>query len=275
MGQVSFIKSSGQELAKMNCYRKYFPGGENAIVLLGPKEEVRDTIPKKTLCENSTFFSDYYDMMEEEEWEDNTVELPDVDPHMFDLAVQCMVSKSFTLEPNPSRSKSSEITILLDLVSLTAMLGLPNPSAPVIEKLRDILVEERRALRRKHIRRAFELDEGQDIQELFVKAVVGEYMRTRGSSSEEIDTEETDDEDDDDDESKHRDEAHCTFYSKHKFSFLKELSTIRDFKLQLLEEQDKVLNSGQKVLARSATRSRTAVYTTTYNDPLGGAGFSL
>jgi hypothetical protein len=262
----------------MSCFRKYFPGGQRATILLGPEEELRDTIPKKILYENSSFFNDHYDTVEAEDWKDDTVKLPDVDPQLFDLAIQCLVSKDFTLEPDPVRSKSSEITILLDLMSLAAMLGLPDPSEPINKQLRDILINDRRALRRMHIRKAFRLDDKHGIQELFVKAVVREYMQTRSSrlNSDEIDTEDTGDtDDDDDDEERYRDGAHRAFQAKYRFSFQKELSTIRAFKHQLLEEQDNVLNSGKKFVARSGTRLRNVIYSTKYADPLDGELFTL
>lgn len=241
------------------------------MILLGPEEVLRNTIPRKVLYENSSFFRNHYDKAEEEE--DDTVRLPNVDPQMFDLAIQCLVAKGFTLEHDCNRSKAFEITVLLDLMFLTVTLGLPDPSEAVVEKLRDILVAERRALKHKHMKRAFELEDGHSIQGLFVQAVVSEFMKTRENRSnrDSIDT----DTDDEDDESRFRDAAHRHFTYKNGFRFQKEFKTIRAFKLQLLEEQNNVLESGRKKLLRSATKLREAIYTTEYTDPLDEEVFFL
>lgn len=244
------------------------------MILLGPEEELRDTIPKKTLREYSTYFSDHYKTAEAEEWEDDVVRLPDIDPQLFDLAIQCLVCKNFTLEFDPNRSKSSDIGIILELVFLIDMLGLPDLSEPITAKLREIIIDDRTVLRRKHIKRAFELDEGHSIQKLFVQAVVCEYMKTRGNAANrhEIDVQDTDEEDE---EIKHRDMAHRSFYFLNRFAFQKQFETIRAFKFQLLEEQDNILRGSEKVLVRSGTSKKHAVYNTTYHDPLDNKGFSL
>jgi hypothetical protein len=194
---------------------------------------------------------------------------------MFDLVIQFLVAKTFTLEPDPNRSATTEITIILNLVFLAERLGFPDPSGPVIENLRGILVEDRRALRRGHIKRAFELEDEHGIQRLFVQAVVRDYMKTRGTklNSNEIDTDGTDD--DDDEEVVHRDGAHRAFHNKDKFWFHKEIKSIRAFKYQLLEEQDSILKSGKKVVTRQATRKQREIHTIKYVDPLDGEWFYL
>lgn len=193
---------------------------------------------------------------------------------MFDVIIQFLVSKTFTLEPDPNRSTTTEITIILDLVFLAERLGFPDPSDPVIERLRGILVEDRRALKRKHIKRAFELEEEHAIQHLFVHAVVRDYMKARDAklNSNEINTEATDD---DDDESVYPDEAHRAFYNKDKFWFRREIRSIRAFKYQLLEEQDTILKSGKKIVTRQATRRQRETHTIKYVDPLDGEWFYL
>lgn len=272
-------RPQSQNSTDWRCLRKYFPGGRCATILLGPREELRDTIPQRVLYENSSYFSDHYDSVEAEEKVDDAVRLPEVDPLMFDLVIQCLVTNTFTLDTDPMRLKATEITILLELIFLNDKLGLPDIGQAVVEKLRNILIDDRRALRRKHIKMAFQLEEDHSVQELFSQAVVREYMKTSSTkqNGHEMDAgdDSSDDDDDDDDELKHRDGAHRALHMKNRFSFQRELDNIRGFKFQLLLAQDKVIKSGKKVMVHQATKLRPAVHAIKYADPLNEAPFYL
>ena len=150
-------------LSALSVCLSLHPGGKNAVTLLGPEEELRDTIPKKTLREYSTYFSNHYKTAKAEEWEDNVVRLPEINQQLFDLAIQCLVCKKFTLEFDPNRSKSSDIGIILELVFLIDILGLPDLSELITAKLQEIIIDDYIVLRCKYIKRAFELDEGYSI----------------------------------------------------------------------------------------------------------------
>src|SRR4051794_30501193 len=67
--------------------RKYYPDGRKVSLLLGPNELRQETLPRRLLYDNSSYFKAIYDQQERDEELDETIKLPDVDPDVFGLAI--------------------------------------------------------------------------------------------------------------------------------------------------------------------------------------------
>jgi hypothetical protein len=214
------------------------------------------------LRDNSSYFKNVYEQQENDNNSlDDTIKLPDVDPDLFDLAIQCLVAKDIALQPNLARTSIEEITIILNLAFLIIKLGFPDLGEATVCQLKKILINERKALRVQHIRRAYTLPAGHPIRYLFCQAVVREYMmETRASNGfGKMDNDDSDDE---------LTPAQASAY-RPGFRYKQLLETIRDFRHDVLEAQDKVLKEGytDKVIKQATKRSPQQTERH-YQDPL-------
>jgi hypothetical protein len=245
---------------------KYFRGGECARILLGPDEILRDKIPKDILCNSSKYFRNHYRSMERKgKCDINTVRIPDVNPELFDLAMQYTVTKSIMLKHGTTNSV--EIKVSLDLIFSMLQLGLPDPSKLLAERIRKLLIEARQALKPKHVQRAYNLRKGHPMRQLFVQASIKEYMTLLTSGPKYGNIRPADDISDHEDMCA----ANYAAFSAGRFRFQKELENISEFEIEVLKEQDRVLKSGEKI--PQPRKKSTAV--TTYTDPLDGSQFYL
>ena len=195
---------------------------------------------------------------------DGTLKLPDINLDMFELALQCLVTKSISLAPNAQRSISDEISIILDIFEVSKKLGFPAPGEPVINLLRHILIQKRGALKCKHIFKAYTLGHKHPVQKLFTEAVIQHYMRTRsGDLDEDNGYESADDED--------LGDAHIALYFSKKFRYARVRDEIDQFVSDMHKAQDKVLSRPiEKLLKVNGRTSKKGggITVTFYTDPL-------
>jgi hypothetical protein len=218
------------------------------------------------LYENSSFFRTRYDALDGSEVSEQII-LPDVNPRVFDLALQTLYCKKFSLELDVGLSTEKEITLLLDLVELSIMLGFPDPGLPVVDHTRFLLVEKRRALTTTHIQRAYTLEANHPIQKLFVQAAIQQYMRRDREYDQPDEGEEYCYPDDD------LDDAHADYDFDYgmRFRYIREFRSITAFKTDLMYAVNDVLTaSEEQVIWGSKKTNRPQQRMTVYQDPLDG-----
>jgi hypothetical protein len=219
----------------------------------------------RTLCSSSGFFQDHFDRVSAGEVDDKPIKLPEVHPQLFDLVIQCLVCKNLTLQPGLGKSKA--ISVLLDVIFVALKLGFPDPGKAVVNLIRTILISNRGALRRTHVQKSFTLRRGHEIQKLFVKAAVQEYMKV-SNDDDSVDEIPSSDEDP-------RDDAHLAFTQGLGFRFHGEVESNHAFKSMLRREQDIILKSAAVVEVKRGSAKKPAITSRAYTDPLDGSKFFL
>jgi len=252
-------------------HRKYLTDGErHSHLILGPEREVCNDIPRKVLYENSAFFRNKYDNFDGSEINEE-IALPDINPRIFDLAIQCLYCKDFTLEVDADLSVEKEITLLIDLVDQSIKLGFPDPGQPLVSHLRQLLIMKRRALTTTHIQRAYALEANHSIQKLFAQAAIQQYMRRDREYDEPEEGEEYCYPDDD------LDDAHAArdFDYGMRFRYIREFRSIAAFKNDLVYAVNDVLTaSDEQVNWANRKTNRPQQKMTVYQDPLDGTTWS-
>ena len=217
------------------------------------------------LAENSSYFKDLFEQQANAEAYDDTLKLPDVNPDLFDLAVQCLVTKTIALQADVARSASQEISILLDLVFLMLKFGFPDPGEAAVSHMRGVLINKRTALKNQHIRRAYTLPDGHPVCDLFCQAVVRQYMMsTYNRSRDNLRNDDSDEDEDDDDLTP----AQAAAY-RNGFEYKPVLNSILAFKHDIQDAQDKVLKEGFIIKVTKVATKRSPQQTERwYRDPL-------
>jgi len=191
-------------------------------------------------------------------------------PTIFDLAIQALVCKNFTLEHDPNITKSDEIGIILEIIELSQYLGLPDPGAATIPHLTAILTNTRIALTTSHLRRAYRFPNEHPVQKLFTKAIIQQFMRRDVS----LDVEGKDEEEDDCFPDDHLDYARVQgmFGIGMRFRYIRERRSIKQFKRDLADAMDEVTSAKEQRPVNFGKKRHEVL--TWYKDPLTGEQWS-
>ncbi|CAL3964115.1 unnamed protein product [Diplocarpon coronariae] len=155
----------------------------------------------------------------------------------FDLAMQYAVCHNGRVEPAQAKSKSDEITALVDLAICASQVGLRlgTNTSPFMVNLKALLVDHSEPLLGLHISKAFEhLEDGHRVRSLFVKAAFKSYA-TFNISGQDIRRAGSDGEDSDESDAG-LNPAQLAFYRTSKFRYHREFKRFNAFKLGLYEE---------------------------------------
>ncbi|KAK0126139.1 hypothetical protein ONS95_007758 [Cadophora gregata] len=132
-------------------------------------------VPKAALLKVPGF----RDWLEANSRQDKAMKITNVSLETFNLAMMWIVCSVGRLTPNQRRSKSDELTALIDLAVFAESVSLPlgNKTEWFMSSLKTTLVKYRKALRGSHIRRAFEdLRGGHQVRKLLVQASLRAYV---------------------------------------------------------------------------------------------------
>lgn len=192
---------------------------------------------------------------------EETIDLPDVDREVFDLAIQLAITKSFQLLKAQSKTRSTEITAVLELATLTSRLGLSGAGCIIVARLKEALLDRRNSLQGKHIEMAYTLKKGHPIRKVIVQSLGRAYFILRQPP-----------------ESKKRqlyrrgegDNARRNAFGAERFMFQDQLDSIDDFNLELSTQAIDIMHDRNELISRSG-KTRTITYT----DPLSEEEFSL
>jgi hypothetical protein len=192
---------------------------------------------------------------------EEAINLPDVDRAAFDLTIQLAITKSFRLQRGKCKTRSTEITALLELVSLATRLGCSGASWIVAARLKETLMDRRSSLQGSHIETAYTLGKGHPIRKVIVQSLGRAYfvmreectLRTaqlyrRGEG----------------------DSARRSAFGGERFMFQDQLESIEAFNSELSAQAIDILRDRNIITSRSG-KTRTITYT----DPLSGEEFSL
>jgi hypothetical protein len=193
--------------------------------------------------------------------EKGTIKLSDVQPEIFDLAIQFAICKTIQLNRSQARTKSAEITSMLDLVLLAIKIGLPGAGYGIAARLKDILIDQRNALQGSHIETAYTLKKGHPIRKVIVKSLARAYfvfqepptsrkaqVYRKGEG----------------------DNARRNAFSGERFIVQDQLDSLDEFKRELSDATMDILHNRNDCSSRSGKTHRIS-----YTDPLSGENFSL
>lgn len=219
--------------------------------------------PRGLLSRHFNFFKERFNLPTMEATGDptaETVELPDVERRIFDLAIQMAITKSFQPHNSQTRTKKMEITTLLQLVILGTRLGFSGAGHIAATRLKEILMDRRNALQESHIETAYTLGKGHPIRKVIVQSLGRAYFilkQGRASKKQVYRRGEADN-------------ARRNAFDGDKFIFQDQLDTIDDFNLELSIQAIDILHDRNEITSRSG-KTRTITYT----DPLSEESFSL
>ena len=189
-----------------------------------------------------------------------TVELPDVERRIFDLAIQMAITKSFQPHISQTRTRTIEITTLLQLVILGTRLGFSGAGHIAATRVKEILMDRRNALQGSHIETAYSLGKDHPIRKVIVQSLGRAYFilkQGRASKKPVYRRGEADN-------------ARRNAFDGDRFIFQDQLDTIDDFNLELSIQAIDILHDRNEITSRSG-KTRTITYT----DPLSEETFSL
>lgn len=252
--------------------RRTYPEESGVTILLGPEQEPRKTLPMKLLYDNFEFFKGEFDATPSVGPSTWRIEVPNVLPSSFDLAIQFVVCSNLTVESPRSLdidSHKNAISALLELKSDTIKLGLDERKlhhldALIVEKVRAFLIEKRHSLKGYHIEKAYSLKDNYSICNLFVKAAVRPCLEP----SEYLAHEDMDGHSTDSDNVARRSSAGS--YSG--FPFRRQKNHISAFENDLAMEVLQTVETNERPLLRNGRRSATKVI---WIDPLTEEAFEL
>jgi hypothetical protein len=194
-----------------------------------------------------------------EEPREETIDLQDIDREVFDLAIQLAITKSFQLPQ--SRTRSSQIAVLLELVILTTRLGLFGAEWNIAARLKEVLLDRRNALQGYHIETAYTLKKGHPIRKVIVQSLGRAYLIFKQplemKKSQVY-------------RSGEGDNARRNAFGIERFLFQNQLDNIDDFNLELSTQVIDIIHDRSEVMSRSGKTRKI-----TYTDPLSEEEFSL
>jgi len=200
---------------------------------VGLEEVVRDTIPMEIYSKFERL-NDIFESRPSVGSSTIEIKLPDIDPNLFDLAIQLVASRHTHLSFVPGASRAEQITTIIKVISEAQKLGSHGRQGAVeviVDKLRGLLVTGRRKARDDltitHIAMAYKLPKGHCLRKLCVDTAVRPRLEWRepemGDSSDE-------DENDEEDE---MDEAHRARKGGYRFMYQTAIEKIPDFKSEV------------------------------------------
>lgn len=209
------------------------------------------------LCTISPFFLEHFAAIDAREKPDQAAKMADLCPgiltftcstnvdfcslmsncsstlDMFDLAIQYAVTGNIRLELSCQRLSIDDITILIDLVHVCRKYRFPDPSEAVKKVLRNILIRKRSLLKNIHIRKIYELSQGNPLRNLVAKAVVQHFMKTNKSKQDEEWAYESEDDE-------YLKEGEVADKYRHSFRYERTLLSDQTFEYDVLREMKQV-----------------------------------
>lgn len=190
---------------------------------------------------------------------EKNIDLPDVEREAFDLAVQFAACRSFQLNDAHSRTKSTKITTMLELVLLGEKLGLPGVGQGVAARLKQILISQRNALEGCHIETAYaHLEHGHPIRRVIVESLARAHLTFREDPSERKAPLYKRGE---------GDAARRNAFGGNRFIFQDQLDSLDEFNRELDKQAMAIMRN------RTTTSTRSGKTTNTFYDPLSGEKF--
>ena len=240
-------------------------GESNGVLVILDSGKIPYRIPKKVLYDSSQFFKAAIDSATAQDLAENGIRVQGASLSTFNLAMQWIGCKKIRLEHSQCRSKASELTAVMELVQLGVMLGIRDIGQNMVERLREIIIEDRDALKGHHIRCAFALGPGHGIRTLFINACVRLLIEFRGDGKSGSDPGY------DDDEEEEVDAARLGAFAPLRFRFQAEMDVIEDFERNLLRAVQHTLATREMVRVQ---RNKT-MFTAWFEDPLTEERFTL
>ncbi|KAE9381426.1 hypothetical protein N431DRAFT_505950 [Stipitochalara longipes BDJ] len=193
--------------------------------------------------------------------ETTTIDLPDVSRGLFDLVIQLAITKSVRLHESQYKTRSTEITALIELVILATRLELPGAGYIIAARLKEILINKRDALQGSHIEMAYTLKKGHPIRKVIVQSLGrAHFTLQQGPPSKKAQVYRRGE----------GDNARRSAFGGDRFLFQDQIDSIDDFNLELSRQAVDILHDRNVNMSRSG-KTRTITYT----DPLSEEDFSL
>lgn len=264
-GSCKLLITAGTKYHRLTRYRNIFgESGGISITLASGNHPCK--FPKSVLCRHFKFFEMQLNQQPAPmevacDGAEVTLELLDVDRAIFDLAIQLAITKSLRLHSSQSRTRSIEITALLELVVLATRLGLSGAGHILAARLKEILVDRRNALQGSHIESAYTLKRGHPIRKVIVQSLGRAYLVLReGRMSKKAQLYRTGE----------GDNARRSAFGGERFMFQDQLDSILEFNSELSTQVIDIIHDRNEIMSRSG-KTRTITYT----DPLTEDEFSL
>jgi hypothetical protein len=207
------------------------------------------------------FFKEQLELSPSDALDEEIIEIRDVSREMFDLAIQFAICKSVELSKPNTRSRSVEITSMLDLVFVAIRLGLSGLGYGMAVRLKNVLIDKRNALQGSHIERAYRLNRGHPIREVIVQSLGRAYFTFQDSPTSGKTPIYSKGE---------GDNARRNAFSGERFLFQDQLDNLDEFKRELEGEVISTLKHRTDIRSRSGKTHKIS-----YTDPLSGEIFTL
>lgn len=186
----------------------------------------------------------------------------------FNLTMQWFVCSVGKFTPSQCRSKSTELTALIELAIFAETIGLPlgNKSAWFMSTLKTTLIKHRNALNGSHIQLAFKnLTPNHKVRKLLVQASLRPYAEFH-HAGEDLNCS-------DDDDDSNMNPAQRAAYRRSRFCFEKEFNSLEDYQAELLREFHRVWWNRNSFNHRYSSRHSCRI--TNLTDPLTGEIFQV